>query len=88
MNTLNTEQMDQADRRDPIAAKAQRTPSGQVDFTITPIGGQYVLASAPFEILGPYEAHPSLGTAIDRMMVCADAVSRDEFPPTGTEATA
>lgn len=88
MKTLTLKQMDEVQATLPTVMKVQNTPSGPVTFSITPIGGDFVVATAPFEVIGAYEAHPSLPAALSRMFTCARAVAKDHFPPVSTERVA
>lgn len=81
MTRLTAHQMDAAQGRTPVALKALESPSGPITFSVTPIDGVFALASVPFEVVGAHEVHETLSAAIARMLECASAVSRDEFPP-------
>ena len=81
MKTLTPHQMDAMGGVAPVALKSLEAPSGPVTFTVTPADDGFIVASAPFEVIGAPEVHPSMPEAIDRMLECARAVSNDEFPP-------
>lgn len=81
MKTLTPQQMDAVRNTPPVALKVQDTPSGPVTFSITPVGGEFAVSTQPFEVIGAYEAHPSLPAALSRMLTSARAVARDSFPP-------
>lgn len=81
MRLLTPEQMDVAQSGSPLAMKTQGTPSGLITFTVTPVDGLFAVASSPFEFVGAHEGYPTASEAISRMLACASAAARDEFPP-------
>ena len=88
MKTLTPDQMDGVQDTPPVVLKVQGTPNGRVTFSVTPAGDEFVVATTPFEVIGAYEAHPNLSSALSRMFTCAHAVARDHFPPAATEQVA
>lgn len=88
MKILTPQQMDAAQNTPPVALKVQKTLSGPITFSITPMGDEFVVATTPFEIVGAYESHPTFSAALSRMFTCARAVAQDAFPPAVPEAVA
>lgn len=82
-------EMSHADTRGPDIRITNASPSGVVNVHITTLFPEvHILRTSPYEVLGPYEVHPTLADAEARTRSIFEALHADTFPSPITQEVA
>lgn len=83
---LSAPEMDSVDTTTPTILVPCVTPIGVVTFSIHQVEGEFVIASAPFEVMGPYEAYGSVRAAQERIRSVLGDLAQERLPEPARDA--